>query len=168
MSTWQVLFSIPLSTSNVSAEQSSEFFKVLRVTKLTQETEMKIFVDIRLYKTNQIATKFGVTLLPMEFKYVMSKLRRNRIGLKQNGRRAIILTKSQKEAMNIKVISRKTTDIWLTKEDIKFLLENWRQIWNTISEARSSVLDNEMDEFNLNRNVEINNNNKVIDDETDL
>ena len=115
---------------NSTKVESVEYKKQLRISKLITNDDYKLFVNIRSFahvEEQEIPTKIGVTLFPIEFKWVMKKIIKRKCGFKILGQRSIKVIKytnksDNSESYTIKIITpNKESYIWLNTQEIEYL-----------------------------------------------
>ena len=137
MSQWKTVSTFLIQSKSIApVEQPIGWYKQVKVTRLTEEdSSSRHFVDIRLYMDDN-PTKIGLCLLPTEFKWVMSRLIRNkRSGKKAIGRREIMILKPNNWAISLRLCrpNRDPVEMSFSSRELKSLIELSSQIIEVIN-----------------------------------
>jgi hypothetical protein len=128
---WKCLYSAPLSFNLLKDDYQQEYVRILEIVR---NENKKIFIDIRSYKNCSIPTRYGVTLYVSEFHWLISRFFKNKPGVKQQGKRIILVTKEKNFSMKIKVKSSSKKTLYLNYGEIKCLKRLYDEVKNKLKE----------------------------------
>jgi len=150
VSEWIPLYRIAVTTKPVKEQFLSIYTKYLQLTKLNSTYYSRLFVDIRGFNNDNIPSKFGVTLYLSEFRWIISRLFKNKAGVRQEGKRTLTVTKGDKFSMKINLKSSfKKSELWLNYGEIKCLKETYQTV-NSVIKGEAYKFKSELSEdFNV-------------------
>jgi len=152
---WENLYEVPLGNGN----------KQVRVTKFWSFDNSNVFVDIRVYKDSKTPSPIGICLKPEEFKWILSRLeRQKRHGAKTLGRRCVRIEKPEGAAIRLKVTNAfKKRSIMLLRPELDDLVTKGKEISQFLKSIQDRIADEKTEEDIQSENEE----ELLIDDSID-
>ncbi len=147
-SQWINLYSIAVTTKPVKEQFLSDYTKYLQLNKFHSTNYSRLYIDIRSFNNNNIPSKYGVTLYISEFRWLIGRLFKNKAGVKQEGKRTLVVTKGEKFSMKVTFSSSfKKSELWLNYGEIKSIKENYQSVNNIIKEESLKFKSEICDDF---------------------
>jgi len=149
---WKCVFQAGISKS-INSE-----IKFVRVTKLNKPDNKLTFVDIRTYQYGK-ATKKGICITPVEYKWVIKQFEKNRkTGNQDNGNRSLNMKKCNEGVILKLVTPLKEVVYKLFDRDIKNLLKKNTKVIYYLQESKPKQKTNysseDEDDHDFGENVE--------------